>query len=302
MQQLTFIEPGRLEWRDAPEPRLEGDRPGARAAARRRDLRPRPCDRPRRVPYRARSRSATSASPRWSTSATRSARSRPATSSASPSRSPAASAPPAARADGQLRRRRRRWRCTGCRSAAAGAASSPIVVRVPYADAMLVPLPDRRGAGGGRRASRDNILDAWRTVGPQLAERPGAPVLICAGAGSIDVYAAAIALALGAERVDFAGGRPGMRRARRGLRRDLVDERLPGAARALPDHGRRERRATTACACALRSTAPDGHLHQRRHLLRAGDPGAAARDVHEGDHLPAPAACTPARRSPRCSS
>src|SRR5262245_50564336 len=47
--------------------------------------------------------------------------------------------------------------------------------RVPFADAMLVRVPD--GVEPATIASlSDNIPDGWRTVGPQLAERPGAPV------------------------------------------------------------------------------------------------------------------------------
>src|ERR1044072_7475500 len=76
-------------------------------------------------------------------------------------------------------------------------------VRVPFADAMLVPVPE--GIHPAPIASlSDNIPDAWRTVGPQLAERPGAPVLICASGAAIALYATAIALALGAERVEVA--------------------------------------------------------------------------------------------------
>ena len=88
-------------------------------------------------------------------------------------------------------------------------------VRVPYADAMLVPIPDGVSAKAVASLS-DNIPDAWRTVAPQLDAEPGAPVLICAGAGSIALYAAALAVALGAERVDFAGGRPASASSRSG--------------------------------------------------------------------------------------
>ena len=63
------------------------------------------------------------------------------------------------------------------------------IVRVPFADAMLVALPE--GVEPAAVASlSDNIPDAWRTVAPQLEEYPGARVLICAGAGSIALYAA----------------------------------------------------------------------------------------------------------------
>ncbi len=76
-------------------------------------------------------------------------------------------------------------------------------VLVPYADAMLVSLPDGVDPAAAASAS-DNLPDAWRTVAPQLEATPGAPVLIMAGgAGSIGLYAAAIALTLGARSVDY---------------------------------------------------------------------------------------------------
>jgi hypothetical protein len=37
----------------------------------------------------------------------------------------------------------------------------------------------------------DNIVDGWRTVAKPLAERPGAPVLIVGGSGTIGLYAVA---------------------------------------------------------------------------------------------------------------
>src|ERR687898_1059603 len=81
------------------------------------------------------------------------------------------------------------------------------VVRVPYADAMLVPIPD--GVAPAAVASlSDNIVDEWRTVGPQLDAEPGAAVLICGGGRPRAPFAAPIARALGAERVGFVGGPP----------------------------------------------------------------------------------------------
>lgn len=67
-------------------------------------------------------------------------------------------------------------------------------VRVPFADAMLLPLPD--DADPALHASlSDNFTDAYRTV---AGLRPGDDVLIVGG-GSIGVVAAGMALALGAE-------------------------------------------------------------------------------------------------------
>ena len=130
-------------------------------------------------------------------------------------------------------------------------------VRVPYADAMLVPVP-----GGVEPATiaslSDNIPDAWRAVAPQLEAEPGAAVLVCGGAGSIALYAVQIALALGAERVDFAGGEPEHRELAERLGANLMDEEFPRRLGPYPItvdfSGTHE-----GLACALQSTGPDGH-------------------------------------------
>ncbi len=76
---------------------------------------------------------------------------------------------------------------------------------VPYADAMLVPLPDGVEPAAAASAA-DNMPDGWRAVAPALAERPAADVLITAGAGrSIPLYAVDAALALGAASVTYVG-------------------------------------------------------------------------------------------------
>lgn len=77
------------------------------------------------------------------------------------------------------------------------------VLRVPYADAMLFAVPDSVSPLTLASAS-DNLPDAWRTVGPLLEKRPGAPVMVVGGgARSIGLYAAGMAVALGASRVDY---------------------------------------------------------------------------------------------------
>jgi alcohol dehydrogenase len=131
------------------------------------------------------------------------------------------------------------------------------LVCVPYAEHMLVPVP--RGLEAATVASAsDNISDAWRTVAPGLADEPGAPVLVVggAGAGSIGLYAAGLANALGAESVLYVDADA----ARRATAAVLGAETLAEAparlgpfpitvdASADPD----------GLALALRSTAPDG--------------------------------------------
>jgi threonine dehydrogenase-like Zn-dependent dehydrogenase len=70
------------------------------------------------------------------------------------------------------------------------------VVRVPYADAMLVPVPP--GVSPEVVASLDNIPDGWRTVVPHLADAPEKRVLVVGGV-SVGLYAVAVARAFGAE-------------------------------------------------------------------------------------------------------
>jgi len=87
------------------------------------------------------------------------------------------------------------------------------LMHVPFADAMLVKLPD--GVDPVAAASLcDNIADGWRGVGPALRERPGASVLVIGGlAQSVGLYAAGCALAEGAGRVVYLDDDP-TRRAR----------------------------------------------------------------------------------------
>lgn len=116
--------------------------------------------------------------------------------------------------------------CTTCRRGATGScASLPLMamygmaplagldgggfladlVLVPYADAMLVPVPD--GADAVAIASMsDNIPDGWRTVGPYRDELATlAPVdrrVLVVGRQSVGLYAVASATVLGAH-VDY---------------------------------------------------------------------------------------------------
>src|SRR5258707_13784398 len=100
----------------------------------------------------------------------------------------------------------------GARGGNFGGALSDLM-KIPYADAMLVAMPDGLAAADVASAA-DNIPDAWRTVAPQLRNNPGSPVLIVGG-GSIGLYAIQIALACGASQVEYL---------------DDIPDRLRGAA------------------------------------------------------------------------
>jgi len=78
------------------------------------------------------------------------------------------------------------------------------VVRVPYATAMLQPIPAALDPAALASVS-DNVCDGYRAVAPHLAAEPGSEVLIVAhGLPSIPLYAVQAAVALGAGTVDFA--------------------------------------------------------------------------------------------------
>jgi threonine dehydrogenase-like Zn-dependent dehydrogenase len=82
-------------------------------------------------------------------------------------------------------------------------------VVVPWADHMLTALPpdvDPVLACG----VADNISDGWRAVAPHLAARPGGTVLVAGGTppGSIGLYAAGLAVSLGASHVVYASAAP----------------------------------------------------------------------------------------------
>jgi threonine dehydrogenase-like Zn-dependent dehydrogenase len=77
------------------------------------------------------------------------------------------------------------------------------LIRVPHADAMLVPLPPALNPVDVIGVA-DMALDAWRAVGPHMRERPGARVLVSGGSAAvIGLYAAGIAVAMGASEVVY---------------------------------------------------------------------------------------------------
>ena len=134
------------------------------------------------------------------------------------------------------------------------------VLRVPFADAMLVPLP--AGAQPEALASvADNVADGYRAVAGPLAAAPGEEVLIVGGwARSVGLYAAACALALGASRVVFADTDPSRLERAAALGAEPLEVaagawpaklgRFPITVDASGDHA--------GLHAALRSTAPDG--------------------------------------------
>jgi alcohol dehydrogenase len=130
-------------------------------------------------------------------------------------------------------------------------------VLVPYAENMLVPLPPGLEPTAVASAS-DNLSDGWRTVAPGLAREPGAPVLVVGGAaaGSIGLYAVAVGLALGAEAVTYVD----VDERRRRVAETLGAKTLADAPRRLGPFPITVDASSDAdgLRLALRSTAPDG--------------------------------------------
>src|SRR5205823_3033091 len=132
---------------------------------------------------------------------------------------------------------------------------------VPWADHMLVPLPDGLDPIAVASLS-DNICDGWRTVAPVITDPPNESLLFIAdGAPSMPFYGIAIAKALGVERVDYLD-----------LDADTSADRLEKASRLganiveSPDAVRSGTYTATVCSTghrdglrvALRATDADG--------------------------------------------
>ena len=75
------------------------------------------------------------------------------------------------------------------------------LVRVPFADAMLVRVPAGVSPESVAAAS-DNLTNAFEAIVPHLQRLPGANVLI-AGVGATGFYAIQMAKAMGAGRIDY---------------------------------------------------------------------------------------------------
>ena len=259
MKQLTFVEPGRLEWREAPEPALEGDgeaivRPLALAT----------CDLDAMI---VRGRAPVEREFAFGHECVAEVTDvGDAVESVKPG--DLVSVPFQISCG----------KCENCRAGHTGNCTSvprmsmyglPMsggdfggfaadAARVPFADPMLVPIGE--GIEPATVASlSDNIPDAWRTVAPPLEQAPGSPLLICMGAGSIALYATALALALGADRVDVVGGRDRDRELASELGANVLDDSFPERAGHYPitvdASGEQD---GSGLRCALRSTEPEG--------------------------------------------
>ena len=133
------------------------------------------------------------------------------------------------------------------------------VVRVPWADHMLVPLPrgPRSRRGRERVGQHPGRLADRRAAAASASRARRCSWSAARGPGSIGLYAAGIAVALGAESVTYVDADAARRATAAGVRRRW--RRARGrAAGPVSDHRRRERGPRRACSWRWRSTAPDG--------------------------------------------
>ncbi|MFJ7213260.1 zinc-binding dehydrogenase [Amycolatopsis sp. NPDC098790] len=141
------------------------------------------------------------------------------------------------------------------------------LVRVPWADAMLVPLPAGLDPVALASAS-DNWPLAWRLVAPHLEARPGARVLVLAR-GSIGLYACDIARALGASDVLYVDPDPAHRAlaASFGARTaEAIEPVHHGFDLAIESTGRVDQ-----LAVAVRSLVPEGFCESAGNHFRPGE-------------------------------
>jgi alcohol dehydrogenase len=140
------------------------------------------------------------------------------------------------------------------------------LVRVPFADAMLVPLPPGLDPVAMASAS-DNWSLAWRLVSPHLQARSGARVLVISR-GSIGLYACDIARALGASDVLYVDPDLGHRTIAESYGARTAEAIEPihhGFDLAVESTGRVEQ-----LTLALKSLAPEGFCESAGNHFRPG--------------------------------
>lgn len=130
------------------------------------------------------------------------------------------------------------------------------LVRVPHANASLVPLPPNADIAHWASLS-DNIPFGYEMTVPHLTGVPGADVLVMGGCGSVALYAAGFAKAAGAGRVDYVDTDRQRLEIAEALGANPVDRPPPrrmGSYAITVDASM----DADALRCAIRSTEPEG--------------------------------------------
>jgi threonine dehydrogenase-like Zn-dependent dehydrogenase len=134
------------------------------------------------------------------------------------------------------------------------------LVHVPYADAMLLPIPSGVDLVGIASLS-DNIVDAWRAVGPYRSELDTLDAadrrVLVAGRQSIGLYAAGLAAALGYD-VDYVDTDPQRLAAAEKLGATVHDRPKPDKSSGPYPVTVHTSADPSVLAATLRVTWPDG--------------------------------------------
>ena len=141
------------------------------------------------------------------------------------------------------------------------------LVRVPYADAMLVPFPDDLDPVAMASAS-DNWSLAYRLVAPHLEKKPGGSVLFMSR-GSIGLFACDIAGALGAGRRLYVDPDPERRAVAESFGAETAETIEPihyGFDIAVESTGRVDALSTACC-----SLVPEGMCESAGNHFRPGE-------------------------------
>ncbi len=147
-------------------------------------------------------------------------------------------------------------------------------VHVPYADSMLVKIPNGLSLTAAAAMS-DNGIDGYRAVAQPLEQRPRANVLIVGGlAQSVGLFAVQTAVAMGAKKVVYCDFDEARLLAARGLG---ADARKVEYTSNLPPQEQFPivvdvSALANGMAFALRSTAPCGHCTSVSAPMDQGDP------------------------------
>ena len=132
-------------------------------------------------------------------------------------------------------------------------------VRVPFADHMLVEVPSGVSLVALAAAS-DNLPDAWRCVAPYLSTNPAASVLILGGGTrATALYAAGLAKALGAERVNYLDREPARLAIAERYGANPIEMRQPPERLGPYDVVVDGSATVEGLRCALRSASPGGN-------------------------------------------
>lgn len=131
-------------------------------------------------------------------------------------------------------------------------------VRVPFADAMLVRLPDGVDPVAAASAS-DNLTEAYVCVARGMAKHPKASVLVVNSLPSLGLFAVDHAMAAGAPRVDYVDASEQRREMARALGADVHSHIEPEFSMRFPIVIGAAREATML-ADAIKCLAPGGHF------------------------------------------